>query len=1115
MSKLTNAEKDKLDNTCGNLRVTKLGTHVKSLEDFVNEGILKTRANDVSNAINELWDMITNKDCESITIPPPGFFTLFGDDQTGKLYVYYNNADYPPQFRHVETPGELEGTLYLYIADPVGENHYELEVGHYIAVKHLDNYYTKEQVRSMFTITVEKQTTAESGSFATYVVKQGGSQVGSKINIPKDYLVKSCSVKTCTTANVPVQGYKVGDKYIDWVINTRDGSASNEHLYLLVNEIVDPYKPDNSTITLSSGNVFSVKDGGITLVKLAPAVQNLINGKADANHAHGNITKEGKVGTTPNVPLITGTDGVVQAGAFGSGANNFARGNHGHSDLASIAYVDNQIASVEGDVVIDLESKADRVHTHGFGDITIGSMGENADFNDYTTQGMFHISYNSAQSATNMPQKHRGLLIVRNLMNGSVSQLFQKSNPSSNEMWYRTYYTDGTWSNWQKMIFDGHTHTKSDLIHYDGRGTDGTEGYVKLLQIKVTSTYANVPISFDIYQRGSSEPNHCALVFASVNSVDPSIESFTYTGNQRNIYIYKETTSTWSIIVQKTEKYDNIHINNVDTGHSYMDSKVTFTALNTHVSTLPSSNITQATFNSVTTAKIADGAVTNAKITSVTDSKITHDSSSYDKLSPVDMSIVDVANANRLAFMPAGNITVQVSTNGGSTFSDYPSITNDIKLAMVSRAPDETTNLYAGGTTTASSNNQIRVILDAGAISNSNSSIYCGGVKKAMVAFTTNGASGTKVKVEMASYATPNNWETVDTYSIGGWWGWNAIPLPNITFGGYSNHGSATDHYRKIRLTFTHTGGSGNPIVKAVRLYAEKSYISPSNFAKTGHIYTYDTGQNVTFPAKIAKNGGTASQVLKANGDVGTIVNDLTTGGTVSVLSAEQGKTLKGLVDGKAPSSHPHGFGDITIGSMGENVDFNSKTEQGMFHISYNSAQSAINMPQKHRGLLIVRNLMNGSVSQLFQKSNTSSNEMWYRTYYADGDTWSDWQKIVFEGHTHNTQYVAKNGNGSINANQNSFTGTIKWKYIDDWLILYMNNVVVPSSATDYVVVNATSNRLPGTTVGGVLYHVTPYFNVSGNATVRVSTTGDIAIKHTAGTRGIIYGSCVIHRPQE
>lgn len=467
MSKLTNAEKDKLDNTCGNLRVTKLGTHVKTLEDFVNEGVLDTRANTVVEAINELYGMIVNKDCEGITIPPPGFFTLFGNDEDGKLYVYYNNADYPPQFRHVETPGELEGTLYLYIADPLGENHYELEVGHYIAVKHLNNYYTKAQINSMFTVTVEKQTTAESGSFATYVVKQGGTQVGAKINIPKDYLVKSCSVKSCTTANVPVQGYKVGDKYIDWVINTRDGSATNEHLYLLVNEIVEPYKADNSTVTLSSGNVFSVKDGGITLVKLAPAVQNLINGKADANHAHGNITKEGKVGTTPNVPLITGTDGVVQAGSFGSGANNFARGNHGHSDLASIAYVDNQIASVEGDVVIDLESKADRDHTHGLADIVVETLGANANFNDYRTQALMKISYADAQSSTNMPVKFGGLLIVKDIYNG-VSQTFQQYGGSGQtNMWYRTYYaSDGSWSNWQKMIFDGHTHTTSQITNF-------------------------------------------------------------------------------------------------------------------------------------------------------------------------------------------------------------------------------------------------------------------------------------------------------------------------------------------------------------------------------------------------------------------------------------------------------------------------------------------------------------------------------------------------------------------------------------------------------------------------------------------------------------------------
>ena len=557
MSKLTNAEKDKLDNTCGNLRVTKLGTHVKTLEDFVNEGVLDTRANTVVEAINELYGMIVNKDCEGITIPPPGFFTLFGNDEDGKLYVYYNNADYPPQFRHVETPGELEGTLYLYIADPLGENHYELEVGHYIAVRHLDNYYTKAQINSMFTVTVEKQTTAESGSFATYVVKQGGNQVGAKINIPKDYLVKSCSVKSCTTANVPVQGYKVGDKYIDWVINTRDGSANNEHLYLLVNEIAEPYKPDNSTITMSSGNVFSVKDGGITLVKLAPAVQNLINSKADANHAHGNITKEGKVGTTPNVPLITGTDGVVQAGSFGSGANNFARGNHGHSDLASIAYVDNQIASVEGDVVIDLESKADRDHTHYLKDLkNTGTITGTDDLNDYATQGRYTCSATNSQTVGNVPFKNIAFILEVILYNSTTPcQLIHTVATDKNiqQSWYRVRNSNNLWAEWKQLGGVTRIYQKinpydessdyNDLNRYTEQGT-----YIcwnSADASKIGNTPSNIAFSLIVlptaYNGVSSYYGCTQIVKESSVSGDSPNKIWT-----RNYYLNGSGTETWT-----------------------------------------------------------------------------------------------------------------------------------------------------------------------------------------------------------------------------------------------------------------------------------------------------------------------------------------------------------------------------------------------------------------------------------------------------------------------------------------------------------------------------------------------------------------------------------------
>lgn len=129
-------------------------------------------------------------------------------------------------------------------------------------------------------VTLEKLSTATAGYFSSYVLKQNGVQVGDTINIPKDYLVKSASVKTVSTANNPVSGYVVGDKYLDFVINTKDSTGTDEHLYVLVSDLIDTYTADESTLTLSS-NTFSVKNGGITKTKLASAVQTSL-GYADA-----------------------------------------------------------------------------------------------------------------------------------------------------------------------------------------------------------------------------------------------------------------------------------------------------------------------------------------------------------------------------------------------------------------------------------------------------------------------------------------------------------------------------------------------------------------------------------------------------------------------------------------------------------------------------------------------------------------------------------------------------------------------------------------------------------------------------------------------------------------
>lgn len=298
MTKLTNAEKDKLDNTCGNLRVTKLGTHVKSLEDFVNEMQLDTQADTVAEAINELYHMFVNKDCSSIQIPPPGFFTLWGNDEDGKLYCYYNDKDHPPIFKHVETPGDDEGTLYLYIADPEGDNHYEMEIGHYIAVKHLENYYTKAEIDAGYAIKNHAVNAATYG--------KGTANVFGHLKVANNLTTTS----TDAIALAAAQGKILKDLI--------DGKAEANHKHTKADITDFPSKV--SAFTNDKGYLTSHQSLA-DYAKTAYVDQQIANinddiivdfaSKADVNHAHGNINKDGVITNQKSKNVVTDSNGKI------------------------------------------------------------------------------------------------------------------------------------------------------------------------------------------------------------------------------------------------------------------------------------------------------------------------------------------------------------------------------------------------------------------------------------------------------------------------------------------------------------------------------------------------------------------------------------------------------------------------------------------------------------------------------------------------------------------------------------------------------------------------------------------------------------------------------------
>lgn len=103
---------------------------------------------------------------------------------------------------------------------------------------------------------IVKAETATNGYVTTYNLTKNGTNVGAAINIPKDYLVKSASIKTAV-ADDP-SGFAEGTKYIDFVVNTVDGDGNESHIYLNVEDLVDVYTAGDG-IEISAANVVSAK----------------------------------------------------------------------------------------------------------------------------------------------------------------------------------------------------------------------------------------------------------------------------------------------------------------------------------------------------------------------------------------------------------------------------------------------------------------------------------------------------------------------------------------------------------------------------------------------------------------------------------------------------------------------------------------------------------------------------------------------------------------------------------------------------------------------------------------------------------------------------------------
>jgi hypothetical protein len=170
-------------------------------------------------------------------------------------------------------------------------------------------------------IAVEKKASANTGYAASYTIKANGTALSPDIDIPKDFLVKSATLETVTTADTPYQGAQVGDKYIDFVINAKDASETAEHIYLPVNDLVDVYTAGNGltesnnefsvVIDSSNANGLSVGANGVALANVTAST----SGAGGSNGAMLATDKEKLDGVSAEANKVTVTteeSGVIE-----------------------------------------------------------------------------------------------------------------------------------------------------------------------------------------------------------------------------------------------------------------------------------------------------------------------------------------------------------------------------------------------------------------------------------------------------------------------------------------------------------------------------------------------------------------------------------------------------------------------------------------------------------------------------------------------------------------------------------------------------------------------------------------------------------------------------------
>lgn len=400
--------------------------------------------------------------------------------------------------------------------------------------------------------------------------------------------------------------------------------------------------------------------------------------------------------------------------------------------------------------------------------------------------------------------------------------------------------------------------------------THTNEIYLKELCKWICTNYPNCQSRIFI---GTANPNTQGAII--IHIYDTTVVKDGYPQYASGIYVTLQNFYTFGFNAYEFY-YKNISLN----GHTHSISQISDIS-NASVKTATSALAAVRADKLTTTRniKVSGGAISNnganfdgsgnisIPIDSVKESYLSWGGKNFSgDFGCIDAAMVPDLGANRLAFGKPAGITIEYSRDSGETWLDYKA-TDGQKSAILSTGGFGFAIGKSDSTNMANEKCMLRVTLDTDKIP-----VYTVFNKFALYV-STNGSVGCYCTIDASLESAPNTFVSfADKVQISGWSGWNIINVTNLT--SYGN--TPSRQYGLIRFTFGCTSRSDGKYfglqVFRIMGFGGVGWTTPSNMAQNGSIYSYDSNQNVTFPAAVVASNFNGS--LNGNARTTTVLKD-------------------------------------------------------------------------------------------------------------------------------------------------------------------------------------------------------------------------------------------------